>query len=611
MSLSFRPNRRAFATGLAAALGSIALPRTGFAAEGYADTIVFNGQIATLSPHQPLVNAMAIRQGRILAIGDLTALEALAGPQTRRWDLGGRMVIPGLNDSHIHATRGGRFFATELRWDGVPSLETALSMVAEQARRTPSGQWVRVIGGWSPHQFAEKRMPTPAELTRAAPNTPVFVLYLYSGGFLNQAAIDALGITAQTVPPKGTRYEIGGDGKPTGRLIADPSPVILYQTISKLPPLGLDDQEISTRHWYRELNRFGLTSVTDPGGGGHRYPENYGGSFALADSGDLTLRVSNYLFPQNAGAELAEFQAWERSVELNENRAPHLHDGFVVRGGGEFLAWSAGDYENFSSAQPDITNRETWRRDLKETARFLVSRRWPIRQHATYGETIHHIMDVFEEVHREEILAGRPGFTGLRWAIDHAETADIAGLKRIKALGGGIAIQSRMAYAAEEFVERYGRKAARQTPPVRQMLDMGIPVGAGTDGTRVGSYHPWSALYWLHTGRSVGGLRHQAEENRLSRLEALKLYTAGSAWFSQEENRKGMLYPGQYADFAVLSDDYFSVEADRIPAIEAELTVLDGRPVYARGDFAEMVAPLPPLTPEWSPVNRFGGYYAG
>jgi len=609
--MSFRSvNRRDFMRGAVASgfVGAVGACATGGRPRGKADLVLFNGRITTQNPGAPEVSAVAVRGEQILATGSDAQMRSLGSAGTRVIDLGGRRVIPGLNDSHMHPTRGGRFFAAELRWDGVRTLQRALDMIAEQARRTPQGQWVRVIGGWSPYQFEERRMPTPEELTRAAPNTPVFVLFLYSGGFLNQAGIEALGITADTPAPPGTAYEIGADGRPTGRLLAQPNPTILYQTIGKLPPLSADEQAISTRYFYRELNRFGLTSVIDAGGGGHTFPEDYVGTKALADRGLMPIRISNYLFPQKPGRELEQFQSWIERFEVGVNRAKSLTDGYVVRGGGEFLVWAAGDYENFMADRPDITTRDRWREQLMDVTRELLANQWPLRIHATYDESVNAIMGVFEEAHRKELDAGREGFGGVRWAFDHGETLMPETIARIRGLGGGLATQSRMAYAGEYFVERYGRKLAERAPPYRDLLDAGIPLGLGSDATRVSRYNPWVTLYWATTGRSIGGTPLLGQRHQLSRAEALYLHTVGSAWFSQEEDRKGRIAVGQLADLAVLSDDYFAVGDEQLPRIESVLTVTGGRPVYGSDGFEDLVEPLPPLEPDWSPVNRFGAY---
>lgn len=591
-----------------------------------ADLILHNGDIITQDSTLPRAEAIAIADGIVVATGDDTSVLARRTGTTRVIDLEGRMVVPGLNDSHAHVVRGGRFYATELRWDGVDTLERALEMVAEQAKRTPDGQWVRVIGAWSPYQFAEKRMPTPAELTAAAPDTPVFVLFLYSQGFLNKAGVEALNLVpgveapayagrysgvklntaAAAKAPPGGRYEFTADG---GAILhAEPDPTILYQTVAALPPLSVADQAISARHFFRELNRFGLTSVVDAGGGGHVFPEDYQGSLQLAGEDALPIRISNYLFPQRKGDELSEFTAWTSDWAVNANLATRLAHGFVVEGGGEFLVWAAGDFENFMAARPDITQREGWREQLMAVTRHLLKERWPLRIHATYDESISHIMDVFEEADRLERAEGRSGFAGIRWAIDHAETVSRANLVRIRALGGGIAVQARMAYAGEFFVDRYGADAAASAPPLRDMIEMGLPVGAGTDATRVASHNPWVALHWLVTGKTVGGVETRGPRHRLSRREALYLYTVGSAWLSGEEALKGRLAPGQFADLAVLSANYLTVAEDAIADIEAVLTITGGTIVYGVGSYEGLAPSLPPIRPDWSPVTMFGGY---
>ena len=396
------------------------------AATKQADMIAFNGKITTLNSQQAEASALAIKDGKFVTVGTDDEVLQLRGNNTEVIDLNGRRVIPGLNDSHLHATRGGRFYNLELRWDGVPTLAMALDMIREQAQRTPQGQWVRVIGGWSPYQFAEKRMPTVEELNQAAPDTPVFVLYLYSRGFLNQAGLKALEIDETTQAPEGGRYELGNDGKPTGVLLAEPNPTILYQTIAALPQMSTEDQINSTKQFYRDLNRFGLTSAIDAGGGGHEFPSNYQATEAIAEAGELPLRISYYLFPQTPGEELQDFQQWIGNNSVDTNAALSLQNGYVLEGGGEFLVWSAGDFENFLATQPMLSDRDNWRSELKAVTREIVSNGWPLRIHATYGESISNILDVFEEVDREV------SFSNIRWAIDHAETIKPAEIERVK-----------------------------------------------------------------------------------------------------------------------------------------------------------------------------------
>ena len=569
-----------------------------------ADLIVYNAKIAVMDADRNTAQAIAVKDGKVLATGTTEEMQKWEGSETELIDANGRTMIPGLNDSHLHLTRGGRFFNAELRWDGVTSLKEALRMLKEQAERTPEGQWVRVIGGWSPFQFEEQRFPTPEEINEATGDVPTYVLFLYSRAWLNKAGLDALGIDENTKAPEGSSFEKGPDGKLTGVLLAEPNPTILYARIGSLPPLTEEEMVNSTKQFYRELNRFGLTSGIDAGGGGHKFPKDYEGTKVLADAGKMPIRLSYFLFPQNKGAEYQEFQEWMEENEVGHNGEIHLDHGYELEGGGEFLAWSAGDFENFLAPQPLLEERPTWRNDIKRVIRLHVDNDWPFRIHATYGESIDNILGVIEEVNEE--TGGK--VEKLRWLFDHAETVNESSLARIKALNGGLAIQARMAYAGEFFVERYGAEKAKSAPPIKKIMEMGIPVGAGTDGTRVASYNPWPALYWLITGKTVGDFQLSEESNLLTREEALYLYTKGSAWVSQEEDVKGTLEPGMFADFTLLTDDYFTIPAKQINDLESVLTVVGGEVVYGKEEFADKSPAVPAVIPEWSPVKYFGGY---
>jgi predicted amidohydrolase YtcJ len=519
---------------------------------------------------------------------------ALRSANTRVVDAGGRRVIPGLNDSHLHLVRGARDYNLELRWDGLGSLQRGLQMIAEQAIRTPKDHWVRVVGGWSPYQFGEKRMPTIAELNNAAPDTPVYVLFAYSEGLLNRAGVAALGWTPNTKPPEGGSFEFVDGGAVLRR------PAAAYTPIGKLPSLSAEDQVNSTQHFFRELNRFGLTSAIDAGGTNLPYPDDYQALAKLAARPAFPIRVSNLLFAQQPGTERDFYEKLSAEEKRNVNRAASRLNGYVFAGAGEVLVWSSADFEDFMAARPEL--KPQMERDLAEVTRLVAQKQWPIRQHATYDQSISRILDVFEPIFKET------GYQA-RWGIDHAETISPRNIARIRALGGGIAIQDRMAYAGEFFAERYGPEAAAHAPPIRQMLDAGITLGGGTDATRVASYNPWISLYWMVTGRTLGGMQLASPENRLSREEALQLYTVGSAWFSGEEEIKGRIAPGQYADFAVLSADYMTVSEQQIRRIESVLTVTGGDIVYSAAPFTTIVPePLPPVSPAWSPVAAFGGY---
>src|SRR6201997_4254880 len=240
-----------------------------------AELILHNAKIAT-NGAPSFVEAIAVTGGKIAAVGKDEEILRLQSLQTRVIDGRRRTVIPGLNDSHMHPIRGGLHYNMELRWDGVPSLADALRMLKEQAARTPAPQWVRVIGGWNEFQFAERRMPTLDEINAVSPETPVFVLHLYDRAFLNAAALRAVGYTKDSPNPPGGEIQRDKNGNPTGLLIARPNANILYAALAKGPLLNYEDQLVSTRHFMREMNRLGVTSAIDAGGGVQNYPDDYG-----------------------------------------------------------------------------------------------------------------------------------------------------------------------------------------------------------------------------------------------------------------------------------------------------------------------------------------------
>jgi predicted amidohydrolase YtcJ len=593
-----KPDRRNVVAGIGAVSASLGISIMRGEAQTMSDApdiVFFNGKVTTLDRGNPQAQAIAIRDFRFVAASDDRSIMALAGPNTKQVDLKGRRVIPGLIDSHMHIIRGGLNYNLELRWDGVRSLADAMRMLKQQVDRTPAPQWVRVVGGFTAHQFAEKRLPTLEEINAVAPDTPVFILHLYDRALLNGAALRAIGYTKDTPNFPGGEIVRDSQGNPTGLLIAKPNATILYATLAKGPKLPLEYQKNSSRHFMREMNRLGVTGVIDAGGGFQNYPEDYQVVEDLHKEGQLTVRIAYNLFTQRPKEELKDFQSWAKQVKPGQG-----DDSYRNNGAGEMLVYSAADYEDFQVERPDMP--PSMEGDLEPVIRQFAETRWPWRLHATYNETITRALDVFEKVNSDVPLKG------LNWFFDHCETIDDRNIDRIAKLGGGIAVQHRMTYQGEYFVQRYGERQAERTPPIRRMMASGVPVGAGTDATRVASYNPWVSLWWLVTGKTLGGLTLYPTANRIDRETALRMWTEANTWFSTEQGKKGQIAPGQLADFAVLSDDYFSVPEDNIQDITAVMTVLGGKPVYGDGDFSDLAPKLPPAMPDWSPTGFFGGY---
>jgi len=563
-----------------------------------ADLILHHGLITTLDRSNPVASAVAVKDGKFLAVGPDREIMALAGPNTKIVDLKGKRVLPGLIDNHTHVVRGGLNFNMELRWDGVRSLADAMAMLKRQVALTPAPQWVRVVGGFTEHQFAEKRLPTIEEINAVAPDTPVFLLHLYDRALLNGAALRAVGYTKDTPNPPGGEIIHDAAGNPTGLLLAKPNAGILYATLAKGPKLPFDYQVNSTRHFMRELNRLGVTGVIDAGGGFQNYPDDYAVIQQLADEGQMTVRLAYNLFTQKPKAEKEDFLNWTASVKYKQG-----DDYFRHNGAGEMLVFSAADFEDFRQPRPDMPPEMEG--ELEDVVRVLAENRWPWRLHATYDETISRALDVFERVNQDIPLEG------LNWFFDHAETISDRSIDRIAALGGGIATQHRMAYQGEYFIERYGHGAAEATPPIAKMLEKGVKVSAGTDATRVASYNPWVSLSWMITGKTVGGTSLYPRRNCLDRETALRMWTENVTWFSNEEGKKGRIEKGQFADLIVPDKDFFACAEDEISFLTSELTMVGGKIVYGAGDFATLDEnDVPPAMPDWSPVRSFKGYAA-
>src|SRR5919106_213052 len=562
-----------------------------------ADTLIVNGRVATLDPKQPNAEAIAIRGERIVAVGNPGELEKYRGPNTRVIDAGRRIVIPGLNDAHTHFIRGGLTYTNEVRWDGVPSLAEGMRRVREQARRTPPPHWVQVIGGWTWAQFAEKRHPTLEEINAASGDTPCMIMHLYDRAWLNRAAIRVLGWEKEIPKLFGGFIERDAGGRPTGLVMSTTSLASLVSVWLRVPRLSPEEQITSTRHFMREHNRLGITSVIDAGGGGQNFPENYAAIAKLAAERQLTLRIGYQLFAQTPGKELENYQAWSKLVKIGQG-----DDYYRMVGAGEYILYAAGDPANFAKdwvkPPPGVMEPQ-----FAAVVKHVAGLGWPFRQHATFDSTAARQLDVLEQVNKEVPLHK------LRWGLDHCETLTPQTLERVAKLGGSINIQNRLSLDGEAFVAKYGVAAASDAPPIARIRSMGIPLACGTDANRATSYNPWIGVHWLLTGKTLGGGKLQGDHNLLDRTEALRLYTAGGAWMSNEENKKGTLEPGMLADMVVLSGDYFEMPVDNIRGLESMLTMVGGKVVYGAGQYERLAPPAPRPAQDWLPVKEYGRYY--
>jgi predicted amidohydrolase YtcJ len=572
-----------------------------------ADLIVYNAKITTQNPAQPQASALAVKGGRIYAVGADAEILGLKDNNTRLIDADGRRLIPGLEDAHIHPLNE-RNFTYKVRWDGVPTLKRALEMLSEQAQRTPDGQWVKVTGGWSPYQFKEQRHPTIEELNKAVSNRPLFVQYAYNRVYLNKLAMKELGVGTPKFPMvPGTELEKDKNGQYTG--VVDGYTFTFLAIDAMLPQPSLEEQVSSLIYVINDLNRFGITSVIDATSV-IGYPQGHTPLQALVRDNRLNVRFPfvDLGFGDNSSKTWVDAEI-KRITKLapispGQNIHPTMEHGYEYEGMGEALRGEIHDHENFDKPAY-IIDKDMMRQYAEEDVRKLIEKRIPFRMHITYNENITPFLDALEKVNQTTPL------DGMRWSIEHAETITPENIERVKKLGGGIALDDKMALHGDGFVKTYSKEKALYTPRLRDLVNSGIPLAMTSDGFRVSPCNPWIALSWTVTGKSVSGSEILAKDNRLSREEALKLYTVGAAWFEHHENEKGKIAPGNLADFALLSADYFTIPEDEIKNISSVLTFVDGRVVFGTGKYSSLAPKLPEPIPSWSPIKYFGGYYTG
>jgi len=540
----------------------VALAAAAFAQS--ADTVLINGKIVTVDSQSSVREAIAIRGGRIQAVGTTADIRKLAGPSTRSIDLQGRTVIPGLIDSHLHAIRAALSFSTEVNWIGARSLPEALSRIHDAARTMKPDSWLIVAGGWNVDQFQERRRPTQAELVAAAPDNPVYVQLGYGWAILTPAGLRALNITSDADLPSGGKLEKDAADKLTGGITGGQNAIIAL--FDRLPKPTFDQQVDGTKKFFRELNRLGLTGVVDPGGN-NLLPSDYQALFQVWRQGQMTLRVAYSLCGNNAGAEFEEFKNLTQLLPMG------FGDGMLKFNGlGERITAAMNN-----NNRPSATDKEKY----AQIAKWAAERGMSLTMHWANDASVNQLLDIFESVNKEVPVKD------LRWSIAHLNDASEQSLKRMKALGVGWTVQDAMYFGGDQFRQTSGVDAARRAPPVVTGAKLGVAMGAGTDAHRVASYNPFTALQWFLDGKTVAGVAIRGPEETPSRIEALRLYTLGSAWFSFDETQRGSLETGKLADLAVLSKDYMTVPVDQVGGIESLLTMVGGKIVYAAGPYRQ------------------------
>ena len=529
------------------------------------DTILIGGKIVTLDSRSTVAMGLAVTDGRITATGSTDDVRKLAGPSTRVIDLRGRTVIPGLIDSHLHAIRAALSFSTEVNWIGAHSIEEGLGRIRAAARAMKPGSWLIVAGGLNVQQFEEDRRPTQAELTAVAPNNPVYVQLGYGWAMLNPLAHKALGLTNESDLPPGGRFERDSNGALTGAVTGAQNAIVAL--FDRLPRPTFAQQVEGTKAFFRELNRLALTGVVDPGGNNLTAPD-YEALFKVWRDKAMTVRVAYTLNGQTPGKEFEELRDLTGLLPMGFG-----DDMLRFNGLGERITVAMNNNNAPSQADKDAYYR---------IVRWAADRGMSLTMHWGNDASVDHLLSIFERVNAEIPIAP------LRWSIAHLNDASDASLRRMKALGVGWTMQDAMYFGGEQFLKQSGSEAAKRTPPLETARKMGVVVGAGTDAHRVASYNPFTALQWLLDSKTVGGVVMRGAEEIPSRIDALKFYTLGSAWFSFDEQKRGSLDVGKVADLAVLSADYLTVPVEKIGSLESVLTMVGGKVVYTSGPFADL-----------------------
>ncbi len=541
----------ATAAGVALGIGAVTLMAQQAAAP---DVILSNGKIITVDDRFSIAQAIAIRGDRFVAVGTNQDITKLAGPNTRRIDLRGRAVVPGLIDNHAHFMEEGAYWQVELRLDGVESRKQALEMIRARAQSRQQGEWIYTLGGWSPDQFADDSRPfTREELDKYAPANPVFLQFTRERTYLNSRAVVAVGLDKITEP--WVLRDAGG--RPTGVIDGDGGTTQVRNAAGFLKNLPKDFFVASSWAWGRDLSAAGLTAS----GGGCQYEDIYR---QWQRQGRLSMRFFCFRTAPAGGG-----RGGNAADQIAAVQKLRYFDG------DEWI-----DHVNWGERvvnTPDTVN------DTKPTAPPELWTAWGAlaRELARAGVTIFiHTTNewtVEEQLRQVEAIAKEVPIRHLRWAFMHMEGVTPSQIDRMKRLGMYIGVHPRAVISGAAFNRRHGERAYAM-PPLEAIQESGITWGFGTDAFEVNQYRPFTTLYWAVTGKMVGG--RVVNKQPIGREEALIAHTRKNAYFFFRENDLGSIQPGRLADLAVLDRDYLTIPADQIKDIKVVMTMVGGRTVY-------------------------------
>jgi predicted amidohydrolase YtcJ len=526
-----------------------------------ADTILLNGKVVTVDDRFSIVEAVAIRGQRVMAVGKNADVLELQGSGTKMLDLKKRTVVPGLIDNHAHFIRAPEH--DELRLDGVTSRRRALAMLAERARAARPGEWIVTLGGWSEEQFTDEPRGFPLEeLDRIAPDNPVVLQAVYIRSYLNSAALKAAGIDSGTPDPRGGRIEKDAGGRPTG-IVRDAGGVAFVA--AKIPLPDKEQWLANVRKFVAGLNAMGITAWYDAGGRGVS-EKHYEAYRTLADRGELNARAFWTTIRQPATPE----QVDKVLGEIAQQTPFQGNDFFDNIGWGESVYLPA----TTNLLRNDFVVKPEDMRQVRRIAQTIAESGMFLNAHVEMANAIDAYLDEYEAVNKVEPIKG------LRWVFSHLDQVSEAQLERMKRLGMYAGLHSRPLIQGALMHEVHGERAW-DMPPFRRVQDSGIIWGLGSDATAVTTSNPFYTLWFAVTGRMIGG--RKVNRQTIGREEALIAHTRSNAYFVFQESNLGSIQPGKYADLLVLDRDYFTVPAVQIKDIRPMMTMVGGKIVYQGG----------------------------
>jgi predicted amidohydrolase YtcJ len=528
-----------------------------------ADLILTNGKIVTVDDRFSIVQALAVKGERIVATGTNADIAKYAHDATKRVDLQGRTVIPGLIDNHAHFMRAVEYWPEEVRLDGVTSRACALEMIAEKAKRANPGDWVLALGGWSLEQFTDSQAGfTKAELDRAAPNNPVLLQLIYFRIYTNTAGLEALGIDGKTPDPRGGKIEKDASGEPTGVLQGGGS---VRVALSRLGDVNKERMIANARVLMRDLARYGITAYQDQGGRGFT-PRYFEPIRTLWKNRELTVRIFYNLWQEPESPRDVD-----AAMEAIKGMKPFQGDDwFDNTGYGETVYFPLHDSTLVKATKPSSEAMAQWRR----VAQAVADRHMHLNVHAQLRGSIEAFLTEMEAIDKVTPLKG------LRWTFSHVDQLEPQDIDRLRHLGIDVQLHSRPSIQGVLFHNVYGDKAY-DMPPLRMVQDSGIRWGLGSDATAVTPSSPFYTLGWAVTGKMIGGKK--VLRQTITREEALIAHTRNNAHFLFQEANLGSLQPGKYADLLVLDRDYLTVSEDAIQHIRPLMTMVGGKIIYEAG----------------------------